>query len=61
MSTTTESTQQRLHNAHVHLQHDATSDAPEVVRAHNRQVELAAERQANVKAASNNEHQYRDR
>jgi len=61
MSTTTESIQQRLHNAHVHLQHDATSDAPEVVRAHNRQVELAAERQANTKAVSTTEDEYRDK
>jgi len=61
MSTTTETIQQRLHNAHVHLQHDATSDAPEVVRAHNRQVELAAERQANTKAVSTTEDEYRDK
>jgi len=61
MSTTTESTQQRLHNAHEHLRHDATSDAPEVVRAHNRQVELAAEREAKSQAVRNDEDQYRDR
>jgi hypothetical protein len=61
MSTTTESIQQRLHNAHEHLRHDATSDAPEVVRAHNRQVELAAERQANAKAAATDEDQYRNK
>ena len=61
MSTTTESIQQRLHNAHEHLRHDATSDAPEVVRAHNRQVELAAERQANAQNAPKTEDQYRDK
>ena len=60
MSMTTETTQQHLHNAHEHLRHDATSDAPEVVRAHNRQVELAAERRANSQTKSDTDDQNRD-
>lgn len=39
----------RLHNAHEHLRHDATSDDPEVVREHLRREELAKKREVEEK------------
>lgn len=61
MSTTTKQTQQRLHNAHEHLRHDSTVDAPEIVREQNRRVELAQQRSAATATRSTNDEQYRDR
>ena len=37
----------RLHNAHEHLRHDATSDDPDVVRERLRREELAKARDLN--------------